>query len=84
MSIVEHDMQLKRSTYEVLQILGVFYKYVKLSLDEYADSVGKCRCGWVVLNEELKQCLRGVKRHPFFIPFLKWWPKGGQIWNIKE
>ena len=32
-------MQLKRSTYEVLQILGVFYKYVKLSLDEYADSV---------------------------------------------
>ena len=39
MSIVEHDMQLKRSTYKVLQILGVFYKYVKLSLDEYADSV---------------------------------------------
>ena len=32
-------------------------------------------------EEELKQCLRGVKRHPFFISFLekvaKRWPKLG-------
>lgn len=27
-------------------------------------------------EEELQKCLRGVIRHPFFILFLKRWPKG--------
>jgi len=31
-----------------------------------------------------KQCLRGVKRHPFFILFPKKWPNYGQNWDIKE
>jgi len=35
-------------------------------------------------EEELQKCLRGVIRHPFFILFLKRWPKGGQDWDIKE
>ena len=35
-------------------------------------------------EEELQKSLRGVIRHPFFILFLKRWPKGGQDWDIKE
>ena len=43
--------------------------------------------GWLepLANETgLKQCYRGVKRHPFFVHFSKIWPNYDQIWVKKE